>query len=81
MKKDLEFVMKLLKFIAPLAERLGIVGIQRELEDRCFAEIKPETRDSILKRLDFIYSQDKINIPFITEEIESFLKKNNVNCK
>ncbi len=69
-----------LEIYAPLAERLGIVGIQRELEDLCFAEIKPETRDSILKRLKFIYAQDELNIPFITSEIENFLKKNNVNC-
>ncbi|MDC0228053.1 bifunctional (p)ppGpp synthetase/guanosine-3',5'-bis(diphosphate) 3'-pyrophosphohydrolase [Alphaproteobacteria bacterium] len=69
-----------LEIFAPLAERLGINAIQRELEDRCFAVVKPETRDSILKRLKLIYSKDELNIPFITKEIEEFLKKNNINC-
>ena len=69
-----------LEIFAPLAERLGINAIQRELEDRCFAVIKPETRDSILKRLKLIYSKDELNIPFITKEIVEFLKKNNINC-
>lgn len=69
-----------LEIFAPLAERLGINAIQRELEDRCFAVLKPETRDSILKRLKLIYSQDELNIPYITKEIETLLKKNNIKC-
>ncbi len=69
-----------LEIFAPLAERLGINAIQRELEDRCFAVLKPETRDSILKRLKLIYSQDELNIPYITNEIENLLKKNKIKC-
>ena len=67
-----------LEIFAPLAERLGINAIQRELEDRCFAVLKPETRDSILKRLKLIYSQDELNIPHITKEIQTLLKNNNI---
>ena len=79
-KKRSRICYETLEIFAPLAERLGINAIQRELEDRCFAELKPETRDSILKRLKLIYSQDELNIPIITKELERFLKKNNINC-
>ena len=79
-KKRSRICYETLEIFAPLAERLGINAIQRELEDRCFAELKPETRDSILKRLKLIYSQDEFNIPIITKELETFLKKNNINC-
>ncbi len=70
-----------LEIFAPLAERLGINAIQRELEDRCFAILKPETRDSILKRLKLIYSQDELNIPYITKEIETLLKNNKIKSR
>ena len=69
-----------LEIFAPLAERLGINAIQRELEDRCFAIVKPETQDSIVRRLKLIYSKDELNIPTIAKEIETLLNQNNINC-
>ena len=69
-----------LEIFAPLAERLGINAIQRELEDRCFAIVKPETQDSIVRRLKLIYSKDELNIPTIANEIQTLLNKNNINC-
>ncbi len=80
-EKKSKICFETLEIFAPLAERLGINAIQRELEDRCFAVLKPETRQSILKRLKLIYSKDELNIPFITNEIEELLKKNNINSK
>ncbi|MCH7865282.1 MAG: bifunctional (p)ppGpp synthetase/guanosine-3',5'-bis(diphosphate) 3'-pyrophosphohydrolase, partial [Proteobacteria bacterium] len=39
---------------APLAERIGMQGMKSELEDLAFAELNPEARNSIIKRLEFL---------------------------
>ena len=79
-EKKSRICLETLEIFAPLAERLGINAIQRELEDRCFAIVKPETQDSIVRRLKLIYSKDELNIPTIAKEIETLLNQNNINC-
>ena len=39
---------------APLAERIGIRDWKDELEDRAFAELNPDARDSIIRRLAYL---------------------------
>ena len=41
---------------APLAERIGLTHIQRELEDTSFAVLVPEQRQTIINRLEFLGS-------------------------
>ena len=69
-QRQLKICKETLEIYVPLAERLGIIGIQSELEEKCFFIINNETRNSIQKRLDLIYSEDKVNIPLIIKEIK-----------
>ena len=69
-QRQIKICKETLEIYVPLAERLGIVGIQSELEEKCFFIINNETRNSIQKRLDLIYSEDKVNIPLIIKEIK-----------
>ncbi len=43
-----------IEIYAPLAERMGMQDIKQELEDLAFAEINPDARDSIARRLEFL---------------------------
>ncbi len=67
-----------LEIYAPLAERLGMVAIQTELENKCFSVINPDTKQSIDKRLEMIYSEDISNIPYIKKELKRLLNKDNI---
>ncbi len=54
---------------APLAERIGMHRIKEELEDLSFAELHPDARASVQKRLDFLRAAAGDVVPRITEEL------------
>ncbi|UUX50419.1 bifunctional (p)ppGpp synthetase/guanosine-3',5'-bis(diphosphate) 3'-pyrophosphohydrolase [Nisaea acidiphila] len=54
---------------APLAERIGIQAMRDELEDLAFAELNPDARSSILKRLDYLYDEGSDTVDRIIGEL------------
>ncbi len=63
---------------APLAERLGMHDFTDELEDLAFAELNPDARNSILKRLTFLREQGSVRVTQITEELKTTLRKSGI---
>ena len=58
-----------LDIYAPLAERIGMEEMKDELEDLTFAELQPEARGSIVRRLDSLRNADTMIIPTVTNEL------------
>ncbi|MEX0694707.1 MAG: bifunctional (p)ppGpp synthetase/guanosine-3',5'-bis(diphosphate) 3'-pyrophosphohydrolase [Rhodospirillales bacterium] len=55
---------------APLAERIGMGEIKTELEDLAFAELNPDARKSVVRRLEFLRKQGDGLIDRIIEELK-----------
>ncbi len=58
---------------APLAERIGMHDIKDELEDLAFAELNPDARDSILRRLTFLREEGGSLVERIIAELNRVL--------
>jgi GTP pyrophosphokinase len=59
---------------APLASRIGMENVKRELEELAFAELNPDGRSSVLARLGYLKEKGEQIIPQIEAELTETLK-------
>jgi GTP pyrophosphokinase len=65
---------------APLAERIGMNDIKDELEDLAFAELNPDARESITKRLQFLRDAGSGQVGRVLDELRRLLSEENVEA-
>ena len=70
-----------LEIYSPLAERLGMDEIRKELDDLSFKVTEPDIRESIIQRLSMLREQDEDVLDRIVKKIEEFLLKNSITFK
>jgi GTP pyrophosphokinase len=58
---------------APLASRIGMENVKRELEELAFAELNPDGRASVLARLDYLKEKGEQIVPQIEVELAATL--------
>lgn len=69
-----------MEIYAPLAERIGMQRLKDELQDLAFAEINPEGRDSLRKRLRFLHDTEGDLIPVIAGELQRTLTRAGIDA-
>ncbi len=71
-----------LEIYAPLAERIGMKDIARELQDLAFGSINGRARNSVVRRLDQIKSksEDGNLVKDVANELTNLLSQNNIKC-
>jgi guanosine-3',5'-bis(diphosphate) 3'-pyrophosphohydrolase len=60
---------------APLASRIGMERVKRELEELAFAELNPDGRSSVLARQDYLRERGERLVPEIEAELIKTLKE------
>ena len=69
-----------IEIYAPLAGRIGMQNMREELEDLAFAELDPEARESIVRRMERLDAQSSARIQRIADEIKRRLAENGIEA-
>jgi len=72
-EKRRRIAMETMDIYAPLAERIGMEELKNEIEDLAFAELNPEARGSVVKRLNFLREQGGDLVTRIVTELQKTL--------
>ena len=66
---------------APLASRIGMEKVKRELEELAFAELNPDGRASVLARQDYLRERGERLVPEIEAELIKTLKEGGLDAQ
>ncbi|MBV8391628.1 MAG: bifunctional (p)ppGpp synthetase/guanosine-3',5'-bis(diphosphate) 3'-pyrophosphohydrolase, partial [Alphaproteobacteria bacterium] len=66
---------------APLASRIGMEGVKRELEELAFAELNPDGRASVLARLGHLREKGEQIVPQVEAELIKTLKEGGLTAQ
>ncbi len=69
-----------MEIYAPLAERIGMQDFKDELEDRAFAVLNQDGRESIANRLEYLRQQGGDIVSRIIAELEELLRKEGISA-
>lgn len=70
-----------LEIYAPLAERIGMHEMKDELEDLAFAQLNPDARESIVRRLSELREEGSDLVARIIEELKTVLDQAGITAK
>lgn len=65
---------------APLAGRIGMQEIKAELDDLAFEQLHPDSRTSILARLEYLRTKGGDIVPRTLEKIKETIKESGIDC-